>query len=100
MPRPLRHLGLALLARVEALPAALDPVGGGEDTNGGRIVWYKIKSFICLFLYFLKSFTWNEAADIMVRETAVGVGGPATGINKPLLQFYATIPSLIARQIL
>ena len=47
-------------------------------------------------LFFLNRFTWDEAAYIVIREPAVGVGGPATGSNKPLLQFYATIPRKFA----
>ena len=68
MPRPLRHLGLALLARVEALPAALRPGrgvagvaapgGGGQDAHRLRVVRH-------------------EAADVVVGEAAVGVRGAA-----------------------
>ena len=59
MPRPLRHLGLALLASIESLPAALHPVGGGQDTHGGRVVG-------------------DEAADVVICEAAVAVWCPSS----------------------
>ena len=93
MPGPLRELRLSLFAAVETLPAALNPVGGGQDSHRGRIVWYDNRFFFILQKIW---FTWDEAADIVIRESAVGVGGPATGSNKPLLQFYATIPRKFA----
>ena len=34
----------------------------------------------------IRLFTWNEAANIVVCQATVGVGGPSTEINKPLLQ--------------
>ena len=66
MPWPLGELCLALLARVEALPAALDPVGGGQDADGGRVVRH-------------------EAADVVVCETAVSVRSPAPVIITSVL---------------
>ena len=70
MPRPLGELCLALLARVEALPAALDPVGGGQDADGGRVVRH-------------------EAADVVVGEAAVGVRGAAVEDAGPVLHAVA-----------
>ena len=70
-------------------------LGVGRMPTGAALSDIKCKVLFD-FISFLKSFTWDEAADIMIRETAVGVGGPATGINKPLLQFYATIPRKFA----
>ena len=66
MPRPLRELRLAILPRVEPLPAALDPVGGGEDPHGGGVVRH-------------------EAADVVVCETAVSVRSPAPVIITSVL---------------
>ena len=84
MPRPLSHLGLALLARVEALPAALRPGrgvagvaapgGGGQDAHRLRVVRH-------------------EAADVVVGEAAVAVGGTPPGhtLHYTTLH-YTTLP--------
>ena len=58
MPRPLWELSFALLARVQPLPAALDPVGGGQDADRRGVVWH-------------------EAADVVVCQAAVGVRSAA-----------------------
>ena len=65
------------------------PVRGGEDAHWGCIIW----KILLLFLKFqnIWLFTWNEAANIVVCQATVGVGGPSTEINKPLLQIAIAI---------
>ena len=70
MPGPLGHLGLTLLAGVEALPAALAAAGGGQDPHRGRVVW-------------------DEAADVVVGEAAVAVGSAAAQDAGPVLHAVA-----------
>ena len=62
MPRPLGHVRLALVARVEALLAAPGPARGGEDAHGLGVLGH-------------------EAAHIVVVDAAVAVGLP-TAENK------------------
>ena len=66
MPRPLGELSLALLAGVKSLPAALDPVGSGEDAYRRGVVW-------------------DKTTDVVVSETTVGVRSAAPQDTGPIL---------------